>query len=465
MFFVPVFQRLRASRRTVALPFALLFRIEHKRKRNYYQQIDYHRGEEYIVGGHGLLCARGRVNVYAVARRTDVCAYERTKTHRDKHAEHHAYALKMPHLVGGRIVAHASRKQRHFPQISRHHDDARHRDEPDIAREKHQRAADRIQRERGGEQNFERYSAAQEAEKHAENGGQYEYCAKHQHVVGYAEEVFDIYDEIGHVDIVGYAYHADCGVYQIEIAVFPDYRRAEAVDQLPQEIALFRRESRAVLYHEQTDDAHDCGYTAEHTEEKHPLPVLRKGVEYTEYHEERGERHDLKHALRFCARARSGYVGYPGVERGVVSGRTDSRHYAVHNDDHHRRQRDCVCRRKEFCRVLLGYQSEREHARAPQYVAYADEQLALARPVRQTSRKQRDHSRDDRARSDHRARSVEVVSDRLVQIDVEIHILDHPGDLPDKSEKHYADPYSRSQFFFHFSTSPPTRIYNKIIHL
>ena len=254
----------------------------------------------------------------------------------------------MTDFILGRIVAHGCGKQRHFPQITRHHYDARYRNEPYIARKKHHHPASRIDRDRSRKKYSERYFAAQKTEQHTEDCGKHEYRAEHQHIVFYAEEILDVNDKIGHVYVVGYAYHADSRIYQIKIPVFCDNGRTETVDELFEKSARLRLKSGTVLYKEKSDDAHDRGYRAEHPEEKHPLPFLRKGIEYAENNEQCRERHYLQYALRFSAGILRSDIGYPRIERGIVGGRTYRRHYAVHNDDHDGRKSDGVGGRKEL---------------------------------------------------------------------------------------------------------------------
>ena len=356
----------------------------------------------------------------------------------------------MPDLVRRRIVAHTGGEQCHFPQIAGHHYYARHRHKPYIAGEEHKRPAEGIDDESERQKQSQRDLAAQKTEYDAEHRRQHEYRAQHQDVVLYAQEILDVYDKVGHIYVVGDADDADRGIYQVEIAVAFYDGRSEPVHEFFEKAALLGFQIGAVLDQEYSYHAHEGRYPAEHAEEGHPLPVLRKRIEDAEYHEQRGERHYLKYAFGFSPVAVIGNVGYPCVERGVVGSRADSGHHAVHDDYHDRRKRDGICRRKQLCRVFFGNERERKYADAPEYVTYADEEFAFADLVGQPSREQRDDRRDDRARRDHRTRCVEIVGHRLVEIHVEIHVFDHPGNLPDQAEQHDARPYPCTRLSFEF---------------
>ena len=145
-----------------------------------------------------------------------------------------------------------------------------------------------------------------------------------------------------------------------------------------------------------------------------------------------------------------GNVCDPRVERGIVRGRAEECHDAVHDDNDADRCGDDlggIGDIEELSDILARDECEHGDGEAPDYVAAADEDFAAVELVAESTHDECGHNCGYRRRGDHLCYIVGCAADVVEQECVEVDVLNSPRDLPDEAEQDDVEENPPSKLF------------------
>lgn len=246
--------------------------------------------------------------------------------------------------------------------------------------------------------------------------------------------------QIGHVDLLGHTDDGQDTESDVQQRVVLNRGRAETVENIDKVVAPVRLKLWGILDEKDADNAGQRRQPAHDEEERLPVVRLCKGGQRAEYDDHAQQRHDGENRFRLTTLLRHGDVRYPGVKARVVGRGAKERHHAVHHHDDDARNGDGARRADELGRVVHRDKGKGQGRKAPDKVAPADEDFALAQPVGEQPHQQRGDCGGGGAEGHHVGNHVRVPGDSVVDIDVEEHVLHRPRHLTDQAEQDQRDP-------------------------
>ena len=339
----------------------------------------------------------------------------------------------MPGLVLWRPVADIRAECGGHHHVPAHHHAARDHNSGISAHEVHRRKADEHDGRRGhGEAHFAD-PIDKSAGDDAHNACEYQHHAEDYRIVLDAEIVLDIDYQVWEEHLHGDRENAESREGQVKLRILTHNRGAQAVEQVFEIAVPPRREPRRILDQHERHESDDGYRDAEDVEKLAPFSLLGQPVKAAEDYQHGDERQYRQHALHAAAVVTVGDIRDVGVESRVVRGAAEEGHHAVEHDHHHRRSRRRVRRGEKPPRVLRCNVAESGGRESPEYVARADECLALADTVRQRPHEKRRHRRGGGRPADHRGNIAGVGADGVIEEHVEIHVLYRPRELPEQA--------------------------------
>ncbi len=375
----------------------------------------------------------------------------RTDDHREKNGKDHADPLEMAGFLDRRVVPDHSRERCGYDHISGHHDDAGEDDRDERAR--------KIERDQTGEH----YGCGRKKEtefadfvNEAAGGDTGDRSrdqdnAEHDRIIVEAKVVLHIDDEVRHEDLHGDREETEGAERDVERLVGADDRRRESVQDVTQERRGYRGSSR-LFYEEDRENSGDRDCDAEDREKELPMSVTCHRIENSENDQHGDQGKDREDGLRTTAILCGCRICDIGVESGIIRRRSEKGHDTIEDNDEDCGGRDGVGIGEKPGDQIDADESEGEEGGTPEKIAGDKEDLAASQTVREGSNEERRESCDDRTRCDHHGYVIRVRGDCVVKKDVEVHVLDRPGELPDQSDNQKRSPDPSCQFL-HTDTS------------
>ena len=138
-----------------------------------------------------------------------------------------------------------------------------------------------------------------------------------------------------------------------------------------------------------------------------------------------------------------GGIGEPRIKASIVGGRSEKGHRTVQDDgdgDTHRRGGG---HREQSTEHVHPHQGKSGDGQAPQNVAHTNENLAATDLIRQRTYQHRSQRGRHRTGGYHSGNLSGRCVEHLVDEDVEVHILHHPGNLTRQAKDHQSQPKPR----------------------
>lgn len=375
----------------------------------------------------------------------------RTDDHREHDGKNHTDALEMTDLPNRCIIPDHCRERGGQDHESGHHDDAGEDDRDECTREK--------ERDQTGKHNDccrqkETEFADFVDETAGDNTGdrsRQKDNAKHNRIVVEAKVVLHIDDEVRHEDLDGDRKETEGAERDVERLVGTDDRWRESMQDVPQERRGYRGPS-CFFYEEDRENSGGGDSHAEDRKKELPLSTLRKRIENPKDDQHGNKWQDREDGLRPPAILFGRRICDIGVESGVIRGRSKKGHHAVEDNNNDRGGRDGVGKGEKFSDQIDADKPESEKGCAPEKIADDKEDFTATHTVRQRSDEKRRKRCDDRTCGDHYGYVIGVRGDRVVKKNIEVHVLDCPGELPDQSDNQKRSPDPSCQFL-HTDTS------------
>lgn len=284
------------------------------------------------------------------------------------------------------------------------------------------------------------------------HGGQHDGRGKYQDVVRHAQRLFIVQDQVGHKDLDGDAKHRKGAQHRVQQGIGPHHRGAEAVGHRgPVGVAGLAGAvtARSFFDEPKSQQADDKHHAADDQKDGGPAlcPVQIKAHKSAKHHQDGHQRHHGVVALDAAAVGLVAPVRQPGIVGGIVGGGAKEGHDAVHDDHQADAQGKCRCRTAgQWCQDIHADKRKAQDADAPDHIAQADKQLALAQFVRQGTHQQGGHRGGHGAGPHHQRDVCRRGVKHLVDKYIEIHIFHHPGHLTDQAKDQHGCPKFASQF-------------------
>ena len=262
--------------------------------------------------------------------------------------------------------------------------------------------------------------------------------------------MLDIDEYVGQENLNSNVENAGGREAEIERRVALYDRRPEAVDKVAEIVRVLLYALARVFDGEKAYNSADGNERAEENKASGIACGLNADAESDGDYNRCEHGQESQYRLRGAAVLRHGDIRDPRVERGVIRGRAEEGHYAVHDDNH----ADCsgehlgaVGNMEELSDILARNEGEHRDGEAPNYVAAAYEDFASVEFVAESAHDKGGHYCRHRRGCDHLGYVVGSAADIVEQECVEVDILNSPRNLSYEAEQDDVEENPSSEFF------------------
>ena len=367
----------------------------------------------------------------------DLPADHRTCDARDQHLGADPYTLKSACHTLGDIVPDKCAEDGHTAKVSAHHKEGAEKYRHGGAGQEKQNISHQQTDQRDHTAEAVTPPVIHLAPQGGDHRGHDNGWRHDQHIVLHTKGHLIVDDQIRHKDLDGDIENDEGDQSPVQLFVFCDGFRTEAVND-PTKIGALCLGDPGLFDDKEAKNTHTGYQCADDGIDQRPGIGLVQVEKHksAEDHKDADQGHHCIDTLRSAPVLPVHRVGQPSVEGCIIGGRAEEGHQAIQDDG----QTDAHCRSragkgKGLADQVLPEQHERENGDAPQNVAAADKELPLSESVRQRTHKNGGQGGGNGRGSYHsgniRRRGVKDLIDKYI----EVHILHDPGHLAHQAEE------------------------------